>query len=169
MIFYGGIDPGKKGALALLHSDGRIYAVFDTPIVGLQYDENGMRSILYDWRLMTDGELLINIEGQQAMHKGGQGQSARSTFKHGEGYGFWRGLLAGMRIPYTVTYPRSWQAELLKGVHGADSKAKAFVKVSRLWPNASLKGPKGGIKDGRADALLLAEMVRRTQQERKAM
>ena len=62
-------------------------------------------------------------------------------------------MLASFRLPFVEVAPRTWQ----KGVIAkAQDKKPSVAAAGRLFPNAPLFGPKGGAKDGRADALLIA-------------
>ncbi len=64
--------------------------------------------------------------------------------------------------PLILVAPKVWQKTLYGGVpKGSDPKVITMGVASRLFPSVSLYGPKGGVKDGRADALLLAEYARR--------
>jgi hypothetical protein len=161
-----GIDPGKTGAVALVENpwDGtrpKEPRVVDTPVLvtgekgKLAYDPQGMRAILVD---MIGGEpdVLVVLETQQAMPK----QGLSSTFTTGMGYGLWIGLLAGLQIPYRTVRPDAWKKVLMAG---QPRTAQACVEVAlRYYPRVRdlLVGPRGGLKDGRADALLLAHFVK---------
>jgi len=94
------------------------------------------------------------IEKGQAMPK----QGVRSMFKFGMNYGIWKGILASFGIPFREITPRTWQ----KGVIAkAQDKKPALAAAQRMFPQAKLTGPRGGAKDGRADALLIADWCRR--------
>jgi len=85
-------------------------------------------------------------------------QGVASTFKFGTNYGIWRGILAAFEIPFYTVGVHQWQ----KGViQKAQDKKPALAAASRLFPTAELYGPRGGGKDGRADALLIAHWCRR--------
>lgn len=97
--------------------------------------------------------VLIVIEKQQAM----PGQGVTSMMSIGMGYGslvMWATLL---NVPFITPRPAAWKQRL--GV--TRDKASSVTMASRLFPEAGLYGPRGGAKDGRAEALLLAEYGRR--------
>jgi hypothetical protein len=156
-----GIDNGLHGAVVCIIDDKKTattLSFYDTPTISVkrsddEYDENKMRDILLE--IKPD---YVCLERAQSMPK----QGVVSTFKTGAGYGLWRGLLTGLQIAYVIVGPKLWQKEFFQGRAG-DTKVLAYQIASALFPTYSdkLKGPKGGLKDGRCDALLLAEYCRR--------
>ena len=85
-------------------------------------------------------------------------QCVVSMFKFGMNYGIWKGMLASFEIPFIEITPKTWQ----KGVISkAQDKKPALAAAGRMFPTAELTGPRGGGKDGRADALLIADFCRR--------
>jgi len=86
-----------------------------------------------------------------------------ANFRNGVGTGLWQGILTGLQIPYQLVVPRSWQAAMLPGIKGRTKlKAASVDKALDLYPAivVTLKGPKGGTRDGVADATLIAEYGR---------
>lgn len=61
--------------------------------------------------------------------------------------------------------PQQWKKTLgllgSKGMSQKDKKKLTIGFVKEVFPDAEIAGPKGGIKDGRADALAIAEYGRR--------
>lgn len=154
-----GIDPGLSGAVAVL--DGaRLVSVCDTPTIKVgkkpAYNLLAMESMIGDVRAASSfdtDDIRVGLETQRAMPK----QGVTSMFSLGMGYGIWIGLLVGMGLSYELVQPKAWRKTFsLKPGKGASLEAAA-----RLFPCAELRGPRGGGKDGRADALLIAEHVRR--------
>jgi len=149
MIFIGA-DPGATGALAAIKEDRRIVALFDYP---------GDEIIL----TRSVEELLLDHPNEDffaALEKVGTrpGQSAQSVLKFGVNYGIWKGVLAGLHISYEIVTPQKWQ----KGVIAkAEDKEPAMAAAGRMFPDAVIRGPRGGKIDGRADALLIADWCRR--------
>jgi len=162
-----GIDPGKDGAVAFLSPGG--FAVFDTPTIdagkGRRYD------------IVSMAELLRGCEHSHAvleMARAMPGQSSKTTASQFHGIGVWEGLLVALEVPYTIVIPQQWRKLLIGGSPGAGIadkaertkalKASSFECASRLWPGRAREftGPKGGIRDGRVEAALLAEYGRRT-------
>jgi hypothetical protein len=155
-----GIDPGKQGAIVLLGIPGSAGAIVsDTPVIpakkGVTYDEPAMVAILKMFDADYPGSLVC-IEKVHAMPK----QGVTSMFSMGEGYGLWRGMVVALGMRLLLVTPQAWMKEVLAG-YGTKDKNASYTVASRLFPMAPLKGPKGGIKDGRADALCIAEYGRR--------
>jgi crossover junction endodeoxyribonuclease RuvC len=141
-----GIDPGKNGAIALVHRDGQL--VEDWP-----GDAAGAAELLLEWRTEFNIELAA-LESVHAM----PGQGVKSMFTFGQNLGQWQGVLSALFVPYVMTRPQEWQKGLVTTSDGADTKARAITVARRLFPDVELSRKKD---HGRADALLLAWWARR--------
>ena len=150
MIFIG-VDPGLDGALAAVTPDGA--AVWDTPTVRLA---KGRR----DYLVPEMAALLLPHAGGGvvAIERVGArpGQGVTSMFTFGKGFGIWLGLLAALGVPYDLVTPQKWQKAL--GVAG--DKGSHRLRASQLFPSLAHE-LRLASHDGRADALLLAEFMRR--------
>ena len=159
-----GIDPGLKGAIAVI-CDGKA-RVEDTPVANGAYLTASMVDLVRDFtgvdlvRDFTDGaagaRVVAALEDGIAMPK----QSSRSTATAFRGIGIWHGVLAGLGIPFEYVRPNQWTKEL--GLTKA-SKGEHIAKAQQLFafPSFTPHIPAG--KDGRADALLIAEWRRRQE------
>ena len=156
-----GIDPGLDGALAILDG-GALLAIHDAPTVSLRgksranrrdYDEGAIREIL----LSIPSGARAFIESVHSM----PGQGVRSMFSMGVGFGLWRGALSALGLSYTLVTPQAWKKVCL-AAYGLKDKNAAYQAMSRQFPAAPLKGTRGGILDGRADALAIAEYGQRS-------
>lgn len=169
-----GIDPGVTGGIAVIATDfeGRAKATMccDTPTVAgktrTEYDIPGILKLI-----KIEAPDVIGLEQQHPMpveiFKFGKlvrKQGSVSIFSTGYGYGLLRGLIAGMGIKHVIVPPQTWQTSQFKGLRKAGTKKLAYMVASGLYPEANLKGPMGGIKDGRCDALLIAEYTRTMQE-----
>lgn len=145
---YLGIDPGKNGGIAIIYPDE--VCVFPTPVSGKEYLEQDMARLI-----PARNGTKAAIERQQAMPK----QGVSSTFTTGTGYGLWRGMLAALMVPYVIVPPQEWR----KAVGLTGDKADAVALAQRMFPSVAdqLVGPQGGLRDGLAEALLIAEYRRR--------
>ena len=133
-----GIDPGQSGGIAMLGDCFPIaYKMPDT--------EADARELLHDWR---DHVTSCFIEAVHSMPK----QGVASSFKFGRSYGFLRGLLIGLKIPFEEITPQTWQKEMNCRTGGDKNITKA--KAQQLWPDLK-------ITHATADALLIAECARR--------
>ena len=146
MSTYIGIDPGKSGALAVIHPDGKIDVLpFDV--------------VQYSFALARLQELpqyvTCCVEKVGAM----PGQGVVSMFNFGHNLGMIEGLLRGYGIPYQLVPPQTWKKEFSL----SSDKAKSIEVCQKLFPNVSLLATERSRKphDGMAEALLMAEYARR--------
>lgn len=144
-MIYIGIDPGKKGALAVIDTEAP--APFAVP-----FSERGYLDVLRD----TDsGKSIVALEKVAAM----PGQGVTSMFNFGCGFGWIQGILEALRFPYELVPPQRW-----KKAFGVTSDKHTSIRAAqRLFPGVSLlASPRCRIEnDGMAEALLLAEYARR--------
>lgn len=149
-----GIDPGLSGAIVAIFPDGPI-EFHDMPILEIkkksQLDYAGLAHILR--RYPARGEVMAAIELVGAM----PGQGVSSMFKFGQCYGASLATLAALQIPYQTITPPVWKrAYRLVGEDKDASRSRAL----ELFP-ACVEHLKRKKDHGRADALLLAEYLRR--------
>ena len=151
-----GIDPGLDGAIAWLDGDGH-YLVWDTPTAKdgrhRVYLLSEMRALLLNATVGVQGTHHVFIEKVHSMPR----QGVASSFNFGDGFGSWKGLVAGLALPMTLVTPQRWQKTILDGMQGG--KDASIIRALELFPLADLKRKKD---HGRADALLIAEYGRRT-------
>lgn len=160
MIFVG-IDPGKHGAVAWMDGTRKLVEVFDCPLVCGEYDYAAMDGLLASALTECRGDgLLVTMEEVHAMPSDGK----CSAFSFGLGYGAWLALLGARRMDLQLVAPRVWKRTMLAGVaNDKEAEAKALKQRFQGHPIVSqLHGPRGGLRDGRGDALFLAEYGRMT-------
>lgn len=138
---YIGIDPGKTGAVACVSPDEA--CVWDTPLIGKDYDVRGMADILSKWTDATG--VFACIELAQPMPREG----VRASWTNGYGYGLWIGILASLAIPYAAVRPGVWKRRL--GV--TRDKDQTRARARELFPLVDLSLKK---HHGRAEALLVS-------------
>jgi hypothetical protein len=136
-----GIDPGQSGGIAITRLGGYAEA-FKMPDT-----EADTAELLRDLKERADFALCA-IESVHSMPK----QGVASSFKFGRSYGFLRGLLIGLQIPFEEITPQVWQKEMNCRTGGDKNVSKS--KAQQLWPNLK-------ITHALADALLIAEALRR--------
>ena len=161
-----GIDPGLSGGIALIGENGVIW-VEDMPTITVKKGKKNQNFIdLISLRTLIAGVQSIGIppmpvhafiEKVSAM----PGQGVCSMFKFGRGFGNIEAMIAAFEIPYTMVHPKTWQKEMLRDIPG-DGKGRSVLAAQRLFPHVKLipvncRTP----KDGRAEALLIAEYGRR--------
>jgi hypothetical protein len=139
-----GIDPGASGAIAAVDVEGRIREIHDWP-------GNEIAAVMVFEKLYSKRVIGAAIEANH----GRGGMSSSSMFNFGKNEGIWRGILAAYQVPFIEVKPAQWQKGFFKK---ADGKKAALNVCCRLYPsqNKLFFGPKGGKKDGRCDALLIA-------------
>lgn len=139
-----GIDPGLKGGIALINSEGELYV--------RPYSETKLLEICLHLRKL---QCMCCLERVHSMPK----QGVASTFKFGVGYGFIKGVLSACGIPYQEILPQRWKKEF-----GLNSDKMQSIEVCRsIFPTVNLKRT-GRCKvdhDGMAEAALMAEYARR--------
>jgi len=154
MTIFIGIDPGVSGAIAILAPDGVTF--FDMPVLEVKkkqtLDYAGLAGIL---RPFSGCGAFVAVELVGSM----PGQGVSSTFAFGRSYGAVLATLATLEIPYELVTPPVWKrAFRLVGCEKDESRAAAL----RLFPQCAsdLRLKK---HHGRADALLMAEYLRRQE------
>lgn len=155
-----GIDSGKQGALCLIAGDG--IGVVDVPVVKVKskkaYDLAACQNIIERARQHYPG-LSIAFEDATPMPR----QSSVSTWSQAQGIMMWHCFARALKIPHRPVRPQLWKKLMLEGFAEKD-KLAAYEVGSRMFPFLAkeLKGPRDGLKDGRCDAVLIAEWFRRT-------
>jgi len=145
-----GIDPGTNGAICVLDDTDPAYiALLDL----------GKTSIYEATHWLHNEGLALNssniwIEDVHSLF----GMSAKSNFGFGRNLGIVIAIaeiVTKGAITNTVT-PKIWQKYI-----GVTAKGKAIKKqvaeiATSLYPTATIHGKRGGLLDGRSDALMIA-------------
>lgn len=141
---YVGIDPGKSGAMAVIHADGSV----DTSPFDLIWYSKKMSQI-------KDDSVMCCVEKVGAM----PGQGVVSMFNFGHNFGVIEGLLRAYDIPYQLVPPQTWKKEFSLN----SDKSKSIEVCQKLFPKVNLLATERSRKpnDGIAEAVLLAEYARR--------
>lgn len=152
-----GIDPGMKGALALLDEAGRIVAVEDMPDATGAALGAHLRWLLEDWSPHTIREAWV----EQVQSRPGQGHMNVWTFS-----GNYHALLAALgalAIPVRHVRTPEWRktagitipATVPKERKSAEGKRLSRQRACELWPTEAERFRR--VKDdGRAEAALIA-------------
>lgn len=157
MIFVG-IDPGKHGAIAWMDGERKQVEVADCPLVAGENDYFGMWKALQNASWNGAAQTVVTMEKVHAMPTDGK----CSAFSFGVGYGAWLAIAGMLRLTPNLVAPQTWKRTMLAGVAN-DKKAEATALKQRFMGHpvvSQLHGPRGGLRDGRVDALLLAEYGR---------
>lgn len=138
------IDPGCSGAMAVSYPNG---TVTSHPFVC----EADMRDELEEVLNYDDAvSFRAILERVHAM----PGQGVTSMFRFGTNYGYWRGLLQGLRIPFIEVTPQQWQ----KGLH-LSPKLKGAERKRALKQLAAERYPDSKVTLKNADALLMLSTI----------
>ena len=154
-----GIDPGTNGAIAVLDSlspdsvallDLKNKSIIDIwnwlhEQIPTEYDDLGC-----EW----SPRILIQIwvEDVHSMH----GMSAKSNFGFGKNVGMVQTIAELIVDNVILVTPKVWQKYIGVTVKGKAIKKEVAKIAQGLYPNAELHGKRGGLLDGRADALMIA-------------
>lgn len=144
-MFYIGIDPGRNGGYAVLKNNKiEFYSAFD---------KLGFIGCMYTLSRQQEASRCC-LEQVHAMPK----QGVTSSFSFGETYGWLKGVLDALEIPYQEIKPQIWKKEF-----GLNSDKKKSIEVcQQLFPEANLVPHNHRTAhDGIAEAILMAEYARR--------
>lgn len=142
-----GVDPGAAGAMALLtehdYIDIKDWSNFGTMNMWLRF-----------WGRNFD----VQCVAVEKLH-GRKGSNAESTSTFMKHVGGWLAVIEVLGLPCVEVRPQIW---MMRRVPVKKSKTdKPSVKyVQKRYPDVELFGPRGGVKDGRSDALCMAEWAR---------
>jgi hypothetical protein len=162
-----GIDPGKHGAVAWMDGERKVIEVRDCPLAGSSLDYAAMDDLLANAQLAGQGDdvravVEDTISVPHVVATGARFLPASDKTLH-LSLGAWLALLGARGISTEVVHPKTWKRAMLAGV--ANDKAMEANVCKQLFQGhavaSQLHGPRGGMRDGRVDALLIAEYGRR--------
>ena len=143
-----GFDPGKSGAWGAITHTGAYHSCGD-----MLHGDKGIltEEIWAEICLARDGQdCEIVVEAVHSMPRDG----VRQAFSFGTSYGAVLGLAQRFRAPWHFVSPRVWK----RAMELDNDKDKSLALARELWPTAPLARKKD---NGRAEALLMAEWLRR--------
>lgn len=156
---YVGTDPGAKGSYCLLVPDTKQVAFLPTTTRGL---------IALDWFRLIQQEfnLVVNqIEDVHAIH----GSAAGATFSFGRNVERVNLVPEIAECSITLVTPKTWQKHIgLKPIKTGTVGRSKMIKnniaaiCERLYPQVNIRGPKGGLLDGKSDSLMIAHYASQT-------
>lgn len=144
-----GIDVGKKGGIAIIDDSRKVL------FLRIMADECLREAA--DLMKQYENQCMVFIEKVAAM----PGQGVTSMFNFGKSAGFVEGIMYGNRIPYELIPPQKWKKEF--SLFNKD-KQESIKVCKQLFPGVNLLPSSRCTKesDGMAEALLIAEVCRRT-------
>jgi Holliday junction resolvasome RuvABC endonuclease subunit len=146
-----GVDPGIRGALALIEIDEdagpHVIAAVDIPTIGSKAKERVNVHAVQEW-ILQHGPHFAFIERGQALPR----QGASSGFKFGRSVGALETTIALCAVPLEIIEPSMWKRALrLKGKDKEGSRQRAL----EMFPHAQhLLARK--MDHQRAEAMLIA-------------
>lgn len=157
MDIYIGIDPGSKGAICALNP-------ISSTIEFLDFNKNTIYQLYFSLHTVYTNETVksLVIEDVHSLY----GMSAKSNFNFGRNLGILQGILGSLSLEPTKVTPKVWQAAV-----GVTKKGKA-IKHDVAWlchqhyPRCKINGPRGGLMDGRSDALMIAHYAYLTNKDK---
>lgn len=156
-IAYIGIDPGAKGSFCLLVPATKQVAFWPT-------DGKPLEALNWLWR--ADKELNVRIIMIEEVHSL-FGMSAKSNFSFGYNVGIVNTLSSISEIGVDKVTPKKWQKLVGVRAKGKEIKKDVAGICERLYPKASIRGPRGGLLDGLSDALMIAHYASLTYNQEK--
>lgn len=160
--FYLGIDPGFTGALGLINSAGTSVEAWDMPVTGTgkkrEYDLDGLATLFK--RLRRLPQLVVGIEWPTTR----PGEGAERSERFGRGKGYLHAYAHVLGLEYYLISPALWKGRLgLPGKSDSQANRIACDYFRGHYPNCDrgvVEGPRGGVRHGRVDALLIAHFLR---------
>ncbi|KKM67157.1 hypothetical protein LCGC14_1473990 [marine sediment metagenome] len=156
-----GVDPGFQGAIGIIDSYGKYVACVDMPVVGAsgrkqEFNVPLLCSIVRNLSQWKIERVVVEFPATRP------GEAPESAKRFGVGLGLLWGIFAANGLPIERVAPNKWKGRLgLIGKAGQAqaSKLQAVEMAERFIrdiPVGLLRGPRGGLKDGRAEAFLIA-------------
>jgi len=149
-----GIDPGSNGAIAVLDSlNPDSIALLDLKKHSIFEISSWLTSRYKNIEYEEEAIVKIWVEDIHSMY----GMSAKSNFGFGRNLGIVltiSEMLTGV-TPGMVA-PKVWQKYIGVTAKGKAIKRQVANIAQYLYPQAELHGKKGGLLDGRSDALMIA-------------
>lgn len=144
-----GIDPGDKGCIALLRNNEPTF--HDMPVTRISKTRSELLIPEFCSVLETSSAQAAFVELFRPM------QFGLANYKRG-GYAYAiRVACFLLHIQLFEIPPKEWQKHFgIKNTKTDNTKQQSYIVASKLFPKSDLLGPKGTIKDGRSDALLIA-------------
>jgi len=143
-----GIDPGASGAVCALVPATKQISFLEPP-----YDRDTYTKIFATQ--VTHNVRIIMIELVSPI----RGASAGSNFKFGYNTGQINAIAEITGIGVDLVRPKAWHKKVGMIKKGNQIKKEVASIAHRLYPDAEIYGPRGGLLDGRSDALMIAHFA----------
>ena len=152
LVAYVGCDPGAKGSFCLLVPSTKQVAFFSTTAKPVD---------IYDWFIDIQTQLNLAVTMIENVHAI-KGAAAGASFTFGRNVGIVNTIPACAGSSVDLVAPKKWQKFVGVKTKGKLIKKEVAGICERLYPKASIYGPRGGLLDGRSDSLLIAHYASQT-------
>lgn len=143
-------DPGKTGGFAFIDTDACTIAVVEMPVEAATKSRSltSPSAVAHLLHAARPDWLFLEEVGTAP------GEGAVGAFSFGRGFGRIEGIAAGAMVPVWLVKPAEWKRQLQVPA----DKCRAVTRAKQLMPSAAavFHGPRGGVKDGKAEAALIA-------------
>lgn len=161
MQVFGGGDPGKTGAICMLFQN-----TLAEHIAFIDMKEHP-KDIYYKLASISSGyDVSIVLEKLHGLYR----KSVKATFGLGRQVERMELLLIIAGLKYTLLTPKEWQNKI-NVIRSKQTTAKedTLTLCKKTYPQYQhlLYGPKGGLLDGRVDALMMAHCAKLIYGEHK--
>ncbi len=177
--YYVGIDPGRAGAVAIIDETGTYVRAFPMPEPRILFLElSRRREALSEMLVVIEDAPTFGGMGQKGDPEKAQ-QGARTAAVQQRNVGQVVGVVACTGLPYRLVPPITWKSAMHLTLNAEDRrilpenatrdqrtqllKGKSLEMARNWFPDAPLKLQKD---EAKAEALLLAEWLRRKEQQR---
>lgn len=149
-----GVDPGKKGAYAVIRENADGTQNVSAKAWDDEQFVNDMTDLV-SWAERRNGNVFCVVEKVGAM----PGQGVTSMFSFGKSCGYIEGVLRALKIPYELVIPQKWKKEWSL----TNDKNLSIETCKKLYPDVSLKATERcrNDSDGLAEAILIATYAKR--------
>lgn len=162
-----GIDPGITGGLGWVSWDGKQRGVSDAPRAAVattanrKYDQVVMVQMVKKAIADNKGRRLRAAAAMELVHTM-PGDGVVGSFSFGFGFAMWQGILATLEVPVRFVDPRRWQKEMGMEPTNDRRQRKTNSRLAAMKFFPELRELFCRVKDdGRAEALIMAEWLRR--------
>jgi hypothetical protein len=151
-----GIDVGHKGGLAIFNTDTGEIRLWEMPP-----EQNRGTNLEELWQILQSwpSDTIVGLEYNTCR----PGEVPDFAMRFGIQTGELRAALFSFKFETMLVFPQVWMGKLgLWGKQNDPHLQYRMALIREKYPHAEplLVGPRGGIKDGLVEALLIAEWVR---------